>query len=79
MRIGNWLLVDKATNEPVNKGDTITDFRGEMHVLHDATPPRKPGAAGYATVIYTGNDDRQHYHQCYVSVYNLKWIEGAAQ
>jgi hypothetical protein len=44
-----------------------------MHVLHSATPPHKFGAAGYATVIYTGNDDRQHYHECYVSVYNLVW------
>jgi hypothetical protein len=79
MRIGNWILVDKTTNKPVSKGDIITDFRGEMHILHDATPPHKPGASGYATVVYTGNDDRQHYHRCYVSMYNLKWIEGAAQ
>jgi hypothetical protein len=73
MIVGNWMLIDKGTNKPVEYGDTVTDFRGEMHILHDATPPHKPGASGYATVIYTGNDDRQHYHQCYVSVYNLVW------
>jgi hypothetical protein len=73
MQVGNWTLVDKTTGIPVNKGDTITDFRGESHILHSASPPHKFGAAGYATVIYTGNDDREHHHQCYVSVYNLVW------
>ncbi len=78
MNVGNWTLVDKTTNMPVNKGDTITDFRGSTHILHSGNPPHKPGASGYAIVIYTGNDGREYQHQCYVSVYNLKWVDGTA-
>lgn len=54
-------LVDKTGN-PVNRGETITDFRGESDILESARAPHKPSSTGHVNNFYAG-------------VYGLKWVE----
>ncbi len=54
-----WMLVDSDGN-PVSRGDTITDFRGEVSVLNSAEMPRHSASTGKVNNFYP-------------SVFSLEW------
>jgi len=56
-----FMLVD-ADGNPVDRGDDLTDFRGNPSVLDSAECPRHSGSTG-------------RVNNYYPSVYNLKWKE----
>ena len=56
-------LVDKSGKE-VALPCTLPDFRGDMHTLTSAEPPRHPGSTGR---VYCGN------RELFPSVFDLKW------
>ena len=66
MRIGNWKLIEKATEREVELGEVIIDFRGLTGPLEDATPPRFEGSSGRV---------RSEGAEYYPSVYGLAWVK----
>jgi hypothetical protein len=72
---GNWKLVNLA-GEEVNRGDIITDFRGEDHYLLGGAPPHKQGSSGHVSVKKTYEVKKGlgdcHY---YTTVFDLEWVQ----
>ena len=54
-----WMLVDSGGN-PVTRGDTLTDFRGDVAVLDSAEIPRHEASTGRVNNFFP-------------SVFNLEW------
>lgn len=66
------VLVHEATNLPVVKGDSVTDFRGEVSVVDDWQPPMHAASSGRVYVRHEGNDYARGY---FPSVFGLKFVE----
>ena len=61
-----YVLVDDKTKKPVNKGGTVTSFRGDrVPVLH-IEPPHKTSSSGHVTTTLG-----RHYP----SIYGLHFEE----
>jgi len=61
-----WNLIDK-NGAPVIFGESYMDFRGEMNIITDATPPHKPGSTGR---VYTSTG-----RGYFPGVFNMKWVQ----
>jgi len=59
------MILCKQDGTIVTKGVTLTDFRGEQHIVTGWKEPHKNGASGY---IYLDSGS-----QLYVTVFNLHW------
>ena len=60
-----WTLCDEKTGEPINAGQSVTDFRGDATTISDGRPPHRPGVSGYVTTAEGG--------EFYPSVFGLCW------
>lgn len=55
-------LYHKATNRPVRRGDSVTDFRGEHATVIDWHPPHKTASSGRIEVDYTDAGNGGSYY-----------------
>jgi len=62
-----WLLIDSVTQVSVERGQVLTDFRGEKEMVRDGTPPHKSNSTGRIRMA-PGNE-------YFPSVYGCKWIK----
>lgn len=65
-------LVYKDTGKEVQKGDVLTDFRGDKAIAHYWKEPTH----GQGKISVRKNpDDIMSCGEYYVSVFGLKWVE----
>ena len=60
-----WTLVHASSGAGVAPGSELPDFRGDLDVIIDGTPPHKPSSTGR---VYTKSGA-----EYYPGVFNLKW------
>lgn len=65
-------LIYKATGEEVQKGDVLTDFRGNKAI---ASYWREPTHGIGKISVKRKPDDLMSYGEYYVSVFGLEWVE----
>lgn len=66
-------LVYKATQQPVNYGDTVT-VSGQPFTIDHFRKPHKPDSEGKVTLLAPGVSS-PHGTEFYVSVIGAEWIE----
>lgn len=70
-----WRLV-RNDGRPVNRGELVTDFRGEVWFVAGWAPPRHSGSTGrvYCSAV-AGSDEEAVTleHEWFPSVVNLHW------
>jgi hypothetical protein len=64
-------LIHKSTGKPVQKGDIVTDFRGDQAKVVGGTEPRHDGSTGR---IYVEAIPEGFTHGYYPSVFNCEWV-----
>ena len=65
-------LIYKATGKEVQKGDVLTDFRGDKAI---ASYWREPTHGIGKISVKRKPDDLMSYGEYYVSVFGLEWID----
>jgi hypothetical protein len=65
-------LIHKSTGKPVQKGDIVTDFRGDKAKVMGLTPPHREGSTGrlYVEAIPEG-----YTHGYFPSVFDCEWVQ----
>lgn len=58
----------------VEKGDEVTDFRGDKAIIIDWQLPKFEGKSGYVYVEETLQDGKKWEGRYYPEVYGLKWV-----
>lgn len=70
MEIEGYKLIDCKTGLTVNKGDTITDFRGDVYTVTGGAPPHKASSCGYVYTVFDGSEG------CYyVNNFSIVWVK----
>ena len=64
-------LVYKGTNKEVQKGDILTDFRGDKAIAYYWKEPPH----GIGKISVKGKPDDLMCKEYYVSVFGLEWID----
>ena len=64
-------LVYKDTGKEVQKGDVLTDFRGDKAIAHYWKEP----AHGIGKISVKQNPDDAMSCEYYISVFGLEWVE----
>lgn len=64
-------LVYEDTGKEVQKGDILTDFRGDKAIAHYWKEPTH----GIGKISVKENPDDEMCSEYYVSVFGLEWIE----
>jgi len=62
-----WLLVHSNTQQPVEDGEVVLDFRGEADTIIGGRPPHKPSSGGF---VWTAGN-----RELYPDVFGLKWVK----
>jgi hypothetical protein len=71
VRINGWVLVHDTDKQNVaQKGETLTNFRGETYTIANGCPPHKLSSTGRVTVICSDGGENTYYPQ----VFGMKWI-----
>jgi hypothetical protein len=65
---GKWVLRHEKTLQELIVGQTVTDFRGEVHTLIGGRPPHKASSQGF--VYLQWEDTSAEY---YAGVIGAKW------
>lgn len=66
-------LINKITGKEVQKGDILTDFRGDNAI---AWYWREPDHGEGKISVKNNPEDDMCCGEYYVSVFGLKWVEG---
>lgn len=64
------ILVHSKSRKPVERGEVVTDFRGDTATVTGWDEPRHPGSTGR---VYVKPADADWTHGYYPSVYDLEW------
>ena len=64
-------LVNKNTNEPLNPGDIVRDFRGTDWILHGYETPKSENSSGR---VYLKTDENEMPQAFYPSIIDAKII-----
>lgn len=67
-----WTLLDKNTLEPINRGDTVTTFRGEKGTLEGGRVPHKPSSTGR---VYVKGEGEPYTSEFFPSVIDAMWVK----
>ena len=62
-----WLLIDEVTQKSVERGQVLTDFRGEKEMVRGGTAPHKSNSTGRIRMA-PGSE-------YFPGVYGCKWIK----
>lgn len=66
-----WKLVTKTDGSPVNVGDILTCFRGDLYIYDGGRPPQHDGSTGR---IYVRQGDGKFVSEYFPSVCGLMWV-----
>lgn len=66
-------LINLKTNQPLQTGEVVHDFRGEAAIVTGWCEPQHAGSTGRVYVKYM-NDEGWH-REFFPSVINAKWVE----
>jgi len=66
MTKNEWTLVHNKTSIPVEIGEIVKSFRGDVYKILGGTPPHKPSSSGKVWV-----ENAEYYPE----VFNLKWTQ----
>lgn len=59
------ILVHEASGKPVEVGEQVKDFRGDVDTIEGGDAPHRPGSTGR---VYTNGGS------FYPSVFDLRWV-----
>lgn len=65
-----WTLIHTESLVPVQVGQEVTDFRGDVAEAISGSNPHKPSSQGLVLVREMGGYEAEYYP----SVYGLKWV-----
>ncbi len=63
-------LFYEGTDTPVQMGDKVTTFRGEVYYVAGWREPHKPGSTGR---VHVDNDHAEWVQEFFPSVFRMEW------